>query len=232
MQLVEIALFAAVAALALTLIGYAVRPYLRARRRLSAHKAITDAPRRRSSRRRARSHGLPRLPPRLRSRPSVLPPRRARSGPGQRSGRRGPDRSAPPAHPASAPMTRGRGTVAFDGEGLSSAAAGDERGRSGGRRGRRFAGGQGNLPNCSRRYESEATFCGRDGEELVPVGTDSGTVKVAVSRVEEGGISLRAPKKGFRRALGLVVSRPAAFSAERQPASAYRAVGRRLLARL
>jgi len=33
-----------------------------------------------------------------------------------------------------------------------------------------FAGGLGKIcPNCSRRYESEATFCGRDGEELVPV---------------------------------------------------------------
>ena len=45
MQPIEIALFAAVAALALTLIGYAVRPYLRAKRRPSAHQAISDAPR-------------------------------------------------------------------------------------------------------------------------------------------------------------------------------------------
>jgi hypothetical protein len=25
------------------------------------------------------------------------------------------------------------------------------------------------CPNCSRRYESEATFCGLDGEQLVIV---------------------------------------------------------------
>ena len=44
MQLVEIALFAAVAALALTLIGYAVRPYLRARRRPTAGEALSELP--------------------------------------------------------------------------------------------------------------------------------------------------------------------------------------------
>jgi hypothetical protein len=25
------------------------------------------------------------------------------------------------------------------------------------------------CPHCSKRYESEATFCGRDGAELVPI---------------------------------------------------------------
>src|SRR5690349_19305624 len=43
MQLVEIVLFAAVAALALTLLGYAVRPYLRTRRRRADPEAVPEA---------------------------------------------------------------------------------------------------------------------------------------------------------------------------------------------
>ena len=57
MQLVEIALFIAVAALAVTLIGFAVRPYLRARRRpprSGEAAAPARAARRRSTSRRAR----------------------------------------------------------------------------------------------------------------------------------------------------------------------------------
>ncbi|HEY6478006.1 MAG TPA: hypothetical protein VI456_15620, partial [Polyangia bacterium] len=45
MQLVEIVLFAAVAALALALIAYAVRPHLRVRRRPRAVEEIPPAPR-------------------------------------------------------------------------------------------------------------------------------------------------------------------------------------------
>ena len=112
MQLVEIALFAAVAALALTLIGYAVRPYLRAKRRPAADEAIADA---RAGAEGARAapagHGLPRLPPRLRPGAAVLPPRRARSGSGQRSGGPGRGVRAPPARPASAPTTPARGSA-------------------------------------------------------------------------------------------------------------------------
>src|SRR5437762_1822647 len=44
MQLVEIALFAAVAALALTLIGFAVRPYLRAKRQPTSRESVVEAP--------------------------------------------------------------------------------------------------------------------------------------------------------------------------------------------
>ena len=169
MQLVEIALFAAVAALALTLIGYAVRPYLRAKRRPTAGDALAEPPRApRELAPRPQAHGLPGLPPRLRPGLAVLPPRRARSGSGQRSGGPGGRRRAPPARPASARTTPGKKFCAFDGEELVplplAIGAGDPAGAAA------FAGGLGKIcPNCSRRYESDATFCGRDGEELVPV---------------------------------------------------------------
>lgn len=168
MQLVEIALFAAVAALALTLIGYAVRPYLRAKRRSAAGEAIPELP------------AAPReLAPR--PQPMVCPACHRDYAPGLRFC----PHDARDLVPASDPAVRAAGAgstcptckrsydaakkfCAFDGEELVplplAMGAGDPAATMA------FAGGLGKIcPNCSRRYESEATFCGRDGEELVPV---------------------------------------------------------------
>ena len=168
MQLVEIALFATVAALALTLLGYAVRPYLRARRRLPAHEA-PSAP--------------PRTPMELGPRPQALvcPACHRDYAPGLRFC----PHDARDLVLASDPAARAAGTgatcptckrsydagkkfCAFDGEELlplSLAIGGSDPTAAAA-----FAGALGKIcPNCSRRYESEATFCGRDGEELVPV---------------------------------------------------------------
>ena len=166
MQLVEIALFAAVAALALTLIGYAVRPYLRARRRPTAGEALSELP------------SAPReLAPR--SQAMVCPACHRDYAPGLRFCPHD-ARDLVPASDAAAraagagstcPTCRrsydaGKKFCAFDGEELVplplAMGTGDPVVA--------FAGGLGKIcPNCSRRYESEATFCGRDGEELVPV---------------------------------------------------------------
>jgi uncharacterized Zn-finger protein len=168
MQLVEIALFAAVAALALTLIGYAVRPYLRAKRRPSDREAVAD---------------VPRVPLELAPRPQamVCPACHRDYAPGLRFC----PHDARDLVPASDPAARAGGAgstcptckrsydagkkfCAFDGEELVplplAMGAGDPAVAVA------FASGLGKIcPNCSRRYESEATFCGRDGEELVPV---------------------------------------------------------------
>jgi hypothetical protein len=171
MQLVEIALFAAVAALALTLIGYAVLPYLRARRRPGvaapgvATAELSPAPRE--------------LAPRPQA--MVCPACHRDYAPGLRFC----PHDARDLVPASDPAARAAGSgstcptckrsydaakkfCAFDGEELVplplAMGAGDPVAAVA------FAGGLGKIcPNCSRRYESEATFCGRDGEELVPV---------------------------------------------------------------
>jgi hypothetical protein len=168
MQLVEIALFAAVAALALTLIGFAVRPYLQARRRATGGEALAE---------------LPSVPRELAPRPQamVCPACHRDYAPGLRFC----PHDARDLVPASDPAARAAGAgstcptckrsydaakkfCAFDGEELVplplAMGAGDPAVAVA------FAGGMGKIcPNCSRRYESEATFCGRDGEELVPV---------------------------------------------------------------
>jgi hypothetical protein len=156
MQLVEIALFAAVAVLALTLIGYAVRPYLRARRRPPAPDAVADPPR---------------APQELGSRPQamVCPACHRDYAPGLRfcpHDARDLVLASDPACKRS--YDAGKRFCALDGEELVplplALGVGDPASAV------VFAGGMGKIcPNCSRRYESEATFCGRDGEELVPV---------------------------------------------------------------
>jgi len=168
MQLVEIALFVAVAALALALIGYAVRPYLRAKRRPAPDEHTFDAPR----------------PPgevALRAQAMVCPACHRDYA----SGLRFCPHDARDLVPASDPAARAAGAgstcptcrrsydagkkfCAFDGEELVplplAMGGSDPVGAVA------FAGGVGKIcPNCSRRYESDATFCGRDGEELVPV---------------------------------------------------------------
>jgi hypothetical protein len=167
MQVVEIALFAAVASLALALLGYAVRPYLRARRRSPA-EAIPAAPRAQID-----------LSPR--PLPMVCPACHRDYAPGLRFC----PHDARDLVLASDLATRAAGTgvtcptckrsydggkkfCAFDGEELVplplALGGGDPAGAAA------FAGVLGKIcPNCSRRYESDATFCGRDGEELVPV---------------------------------------------------------------
>jgi hypothetical protein len=170
MQLVEIALFAAVAALALTLIGYAVRPYLRAKGRRSAHGANADAI-------------AQRAPMELAPRPQAMicPACHRDYAPGLRfcphDARELLPASDPAARAAGAGSTcptckrsydAGKKFCAFDGEELVplplAMGTGDPAAAVA------FAGGLGKIcPNCSRRYESDATFCGRDGEELVPV---------------------------------------------------------------
>ena len=166
MQLVEIALFAAVAALALTLIGYAVRPYLHAKRRPTAAEAVRE---------------LPTAPRELAPRPQAMVCPACHRDYAQ--GLRFCPHDARDLVPASDPAARAAGAgstcptcrrsydagkkfCAFDGEELVplplAMGTGDPVVA--------FAGGLGKIcPNCSRRYESEATFCGRDGEELVPV---------------------------------------------------------------
>jgi hypothetical protein len=168
MQLVEIALFAAVAALALTLIGYAVRPYLRAKGQPTADESIADAP--------LSAREVP-----LRSQAMVCPACHRDYAPGLRfcphDARDLVPACDPAARAAGAGSTcptckrsydAGKKFCAFDGEELVplplAMGAGDPVGAVA------FAGGVGKIcPNCSRRYESDATFCGRDGEELVPV---------------------------------------------------------------
>ncbi|HLK93244.1 MAG TPA: hypothetical protein VKZ18_25345 [Polyangia bacterium] len=167
MQLVEFALFAVVAALALTLIGFAVRPYLRARHR-------PEEPREAAPVRPALDLG---------SRPQslVCPACHRDFAPGLRFCPHDardlvvasdPSARAPGAG-ATCPTCKrsydaGKKFCAFDGEELLPLAValggGDPAGAAS------FAGVLGKIcPNCSRRYESDATFCGRDGEELVPV---------------------------------------------------------------
>ena len=172
MQLVEIALFAAVAALALTLIGYAVRPYLRTKRRPSAQAASAQASADAQSASRE-------LPPRAQA--MVCPACHRDYAPGLRFC----PHDARDLVPANDPGARAVGSgstcpsckrsydagkkfCAFDGEELVPLAL--AMGAMDPVAAVAFAGGLGKIcPNCSRRYESEATFCGRDGEELVPV---------------------------------------------------------------
>jgi len=168
MQLVEIALFAAVAALALALIAYAVRPYLRGRRPPRVAEEISAAPRAQIE-----------LGPRPQA--MVCPACHRDFAPGLRfcpHDARDLVLASDPAARASAagvtcPTCRrsydgGKKFCAFDGEELVPlplALGGGDAGAAAA-----FAGVLGKIcPNCSRRYESEATFCGRDGEELVPV---------------------------------------------------------------
>ena len=170
MQPVEFALFAAVAALALTLIGYAVRPSLRAKRRLIASESLADAP--------LPSREL--APP---PQPMVCPACHRDYSPGLRfcphDARDLVPASDPAARAAGAGLTcptckrsydTGKKFCAFDGEELVPLPLAMGVGDPAGAVAVAFAGGMGKIcPNCSRRYESEATFCGRDGEELVPV---------------------------------------------------------------
>ncbi|HEY4394586.1 MAG TPA: hypothetical protein VGP64_11005 [Polyangia bacterium] len=169
MQLVEIALFVAVAALALALIGYALRPYLRARRPARAAEAIPAVP--------------PRAQAELSPRPQamVCPACHRDYAPGLRfcphDARDLVLASDPAARATAAGVTcptckrsyeGGKKFCAFDGEELVplplALGGGDPATAAA------FAGVLGKIcPNCSRRYESDATFCGRDGEELVPV---------------------------------------------------------------
>jgi predicted amidophosphoribosyltransferase len=170
MQLVEIALFAAVAVLALTLIGYAVRPYLRAKRRTTGGVATAEL------------SAVPRdLAPR--SQAMVCPACHGDYAPGLRfcphDARDLVPASDPAARAAGAGSTcpscrrsydAGKKFCAFDGEELVPLSLAMGVGDPAGAVAVAFAGGLGKIcPNCSRRYESEATFCGRDGEELVPV---------------------------------------------------------------
>ena len=168
MQLVEIALFVAVAALALALIGYAVRPYLRARRPPRAAEAIPVPAR-------------PQVEPSARAQAMVCPACHRDYAPGLKfcphDARDLVLVSDPAARATAAGVTcptckrsydGGKKFCAFDGEELVPLAlalgGADPTG------GAAFAGVLGKIcPNCSRRYESDATFCGRDGEELVPV---------------------------------------------------------------
>jgi hypothetical protein len=167
MQLVEIALFVAVAALALALIGYAVRPSLRARRRSRAADALPASPR-------AQMEAGPR------PQAMVCPACHRDYAPGLRfcphDARDLVLASDPAARASAAGVTcptckrsydGGKKFCSFDGEELVPlplALGGDPAGVAA------FAGVLGKIcPNCSRRYESDATFCGRDGEELVPV---------------------------------------------------------------
>jgi len=168
MQLVEIALFVAVAALAVSLIGYAVRPYLRARRPPRAAEAVV---------------AVPRAPVELAARPiaMVCPACHRDYAPGLKfcphDARDLVLATDPAARATTAGVTcptckrsydGGKKFCAFDGEELVplplALGGGDPAGAP------PFAGVLGKIcPNCSRRYESDATFCGRDGEELVAV---------------------------------------------------------------
>jgi hypothetical protein len=168
MQLVEIALFVAVAALALALIGYAVRPYLRDRRRPRAAEAIP-----------APARAQVELAPRPTA--MVCPACHRDYAPGLKfcphDARDLVLASDPAARATAAGVTcptcrrsydGGKKFCAFDGEELVplplALGGGDVAGAAA------FAGVLGKIcPNCSRRYESDATFCGRDGEELVAV---------------------------------------------------------------
>jgi predicted amidophosphoribosyltransferase len=169
MQLVEIALFATVAALALTLIGYAVRASLRARRCPPAPEATPVPPR-------------PQMEFGPRPQALVCPACHRDYAPGLRfcphDARDLVLASDPAARAAGAGATcpsckrsydAGKKFCAFDGEELLPLALAI--GGSDPAAVAAFAGAAlGKIcPNCSRRYESEATFCGRDGEELVPV---------------------------------------------------------------
>lgn len=165
MQLGEIVLLVVVAALAVTVLWLAVRPYL------SARKAAPASPRE-----------VPSTSVAIGPRPQPMVcltchrdyapdlkfcPHDARdlvlaSDPTARSAALGVTCSM-----CKRSYDAGKKFCAFDGEELvplpvALGAAGTVSGA--------FAGLRGKIcPNCSQRYESEATFCGRDGEELVPV---------------------------------------------------------------
>ena len=189
MQPIEIALFGAVVALAAGLIGYIL--WLRTRARAVA-RAAAGAQRAVGSRSRAGADGagarpgLSRLPARVRPRPAVLSARRARAGAGQRPG--GPRRGAGHDLPELPPLVRRDEEVLPVRRRRAGSAHARSGSRSPGRECRRrrharrgVAGGasvaigvgvelMGKIcPHCSRRYESDATFCGRDGAALVSV---------------------------------------------------------------
>ncbi len=174
MQPVEIALFVAVAALAVLLIGYAVRPHLQSRRQEKPASRPPEASSAPVSAEGAAIEASTRGP-------ALVCPACHRDYP---PGLRFCPHDARDLVPATDPMARASGTGAtcptckrsfdagkkfcpFDGEELVplpvALGAAD---RAGGGLGV----GLGKIcPNCSRRYESDATFCGRDGEELVSV---------------------------------------------------------------
>lgn len=170
MQPVEIALFVVVAVLAVALLGYAIRPHLRARQappaaRPAAPPVAVAAPADVDA-----GHG-----------PALICPACHRDyAPGLRFC----PHDARELVPATDAVVRATGTgvtcptckrsfdagkkfCAFDGEELVPLPVAIGLAEAGGAV---FVGGLGKIcPNCSRRYESDATFCGRDGQELVAV---------------------------------------------------------------
>jgi hypothetical protein len=170
MQPLEIALFVAVAALALGLIGTLLRPYWRAagRRREAAGPSPAIGPASGREEVAARAQGL------------VCPACHREFEPGLQFCPHD-ARDLVPAHDPAArgsvpgmtcPSCRrsydaGKKFCAFDGEELvplTVAVGGAELAAV------RFVGALGKIcPSCSRRYEADATFCGRDGAELVSV---------------------------------------------------------------
>ena len=171
MQPVEIALFVVVAALAVVLIAYAVRPHLRLGRQVKPGSTRPEAPA-------AVPAELGVTDPSTRG-PALICPACHRDYP---PGLRFCPQDARDLVPATDPIARASGTgatcptckrsfdagrkfCAFDGEELVPlpvALGGADRAGGG------LGVGLGKIcPNCSRRYESDATFCGRDGEELV-----------------------------------------------------------------
>src|ERR1700722_14298614 len=153
MQLVEIALFAAVAALALTLIGYAVRPSLRGKRGPSAREGMPAAP------------GVP-IEPAPRAQAMVCPACHRDYAPGLRfcphDARDLIPASDPAARAAGAGSTcptcrrsydAGKKFCAFEAEALVPLPLAMGAGDPAGAVAVAFAGGLGKIcPNCSRRY--------------------------------------------------------------------------------
>ena len=177
MQPVEIAMFAVVAVLAVALIAYALRPLLQARR----ENRSADRP---------PEPGRAEVEAAAKRGPAMLCPACHRD---YTPGLRFCPHDARDLVPATDPAARtagvgvtcptckrsfdaGKKFCAFDGEELVPlpVALGGVEGAAAALGGN--LGGLGSLgslgkicPNCSRRYESDATFCGRDGEELVSV---------------------------------------------------------------
>jgi hypothetical protein len=171
MQPVEIALFVVVAALAVALIAYAVRPHLKARQ---SEKRPDQPP----------ELGQAGMDLRARGPALICPACHRDYAPGLRFC----PHDARDLIPATDPIARAAGTgatcptckrsfdagkkfCAFDGEELVPlplAIGGVDAAGAAGAGAGVFLGGLGKIcPSCSRRYESDATFCGRDGAELV-----------------------------------------------------------------
>ncbi|HXJ22463.1 MAG TPA: hypothetical protein VMT03_19755 [Polyangia bacterium] len=169
MQPVEIALFVIVAVLAVALIVYAVRPYLKSRRAEGRPGGLPQAAQRDLETAQPRGPAL------------VCPACHRDYAPGLRFC----PHDARELIPATDPIARGGGAgvtcptckrsfeagrkfCAFDGDELVPLPV--ALGAPDGEGGPAFAGSLGKIcPSCSRRYESDATFCGRDGSELVSV---------------------------------------------------------------